>query len=180
MKLFLALCFFLVWYPLPRNIRIGNDVLLISVHDKNNLDLLQETVFLWDMPKNIPGLHAPVSVVIESIRTTTNGTALVTMQSDHLALFVVLTTRAQGRFSENSFSLRPKEPKVCFCYCMGAPDSADLPTCFDLYQSIPQTIEFLSLVSVEPVDVDMLKSTVRIEHLGIYVSSGVLTASSEV
>jgi hypothetical protein len=54
----------------------------------------------------------PVSIVVESVTPLSNHAAEIRLRSDHLALFVVLTTRAQGRFSENAFILRPTETKV--------------------------------------------------------------------
>jgi hypothetical protein len=106
-------CFATVWFPLPTNIRIGNEVILIRVRDEKSSRVLQENTFLWDMPKDIVGLTEPVSVEVQSVEAAADGTVFVTLKSNRLALFVVLTTRAQGRFSENSFALRPMESKVC-------------------------------------------------------------------
>ena len=101
-----------MWFPLPNDFRVGGEVILISVQDKEKSTVLQENVYLWNMPKNIPGLEEPVSVHVQSVEAGADGSAMVTLKSDRLALFVVLTTRAQGRFSENAFSLYPMKSKV--------------------------------------------------------------------
>jgi hypothetical protein len=50
--------------------------------------------------------------MVESIQLLDDSVAQITLQCDRLALFVVLTTQAQGRFSENAFVLRPMQRKV--------------------------------------------------------------------
>ena len=106
-------CIATVWFSLPNRIRIGNEVILIRVRDEKSSRVLQENIFLWDMPKDIVGLTEPVFVEVQSVEAAADGTVFVTLRSNRLALFVVLTTRAQGRFSENAFALRPLESKVC-------------------------------------------------------------------
>ena len=64
------------------------------------------------MPKNINGLHNLVQIAIVDIRLTKDGDAKIVLESDKLALFVFLTTRAQGQFSQNCITLRPFESTV--------------------------------------------------------------------
>jgi beta-mannosidase len=102
------------WFQLPAEyISSDNQVTLITLKTDIISPVTSESVFLPTMPKNIAGLHNSVSVKILSIEGTANkGSALVSLESDRLALYVVLTTRAGGRFSENCFALRPLQKKV--------------------------------------------------------------------
>jgi len=58
------------------------------------------------------GLKLPVMIEILSSEQRNDGSVEIHMRSDNLAVFVVLTTLAQGRFIENCFSLRPNSVKV--------------------------------------------------------------------
>jgi beta-mannosidase len=104
------------WFQLPAEyISSHNQVTLITLKTDvsgSSSPLISESVFLPTMPKNITGLHSSVSIKILSIEDTSKGGALVSLESDRLALYVVLTTRADGRFSENCFALRPLQKKV--------------------------------------------------------------------
>ena len=76
--------------------------------------LMADSAFLWTFPKDIPNLLATkVTVTIHSIQLGADKTsAMVVVSSDALALYVVLTTKAAGRFKENAFALRPHLKKV--------------------------------------------------------------------
>ena len=63
------------------------------------------------------------------------------LSSDALALYVVLTTQAPGRFDENAFVLRANEQTV---------------------------ISFVPLSKGLEVDIDLLTKSLRVEHLGHY------------
>jgi hypothetical protein len=73
---------------------------------------MYENVFLWEMPGDMTGLAKPVSIKVHSLQAVDDGTAKMVLKSDQLALFVVLTARAQGRFSNNAFLLLPGQLKV--------------------------------------------------------------------
>ncbi|CAB9515754.1 Beta-mannosidase A [Seminavis robusta] len=121
------------------------DAMLISVTDsESGGTLAEESIFLWKpLPKTTPNLSLFVHVQVKSIEVGPDkSAALVTVESDGLALYVVLTTGAPGRFLENAFALRPNQPKQ---------------------------VTFVSLAKGAAVDVSMLKDTVRIEHLGMYL-----------
>ena len=120
------------------------DTILIRVDDiDSGATLMQDSAFLWGLPKAILNLvTTQVSVAIDSITVGPDKTsAVVSISSDALALYVVLTTKAPGRFSENSFVLRPNEPKE---------------------------ITFMSLIKDSKIDIDLLKDSLRVEHLGQY------------
>lgn len=102
-------------FSLPSNLKLTYDTVLIRVDNDRDRSkpLMKESVFLWDMPLAMKGLTAfPVIITIDSVREGANGTAVVSLHSDGLALFVCLTTRAQGRFTDNAFALRPMTPLV--------------------------------------------------------------------
>jgi hypothetical protein len=95
---------------LPGNFTKNTDVVIIQVYDNEVEGQLLESIFLSKHPKDIPGLTEPVS--INTTIDAYNDRAEIKMTSNKLAMFVVLTCRAQGRFSENAVVLRPGEAKV--------------------------------------------------------------------
>jgi hypothetical protein len=102
-------------FSLPSDLNLTYDTVLIRVDNDRDRStpLMKETLFLWDMPLSMKGLMAfPVQTTIDSVREGANGTAVVSLHSDGLALFVCLTTTAQGRFIDNAFVLRPMTPLV--------------------------------------------------------------------
>jgi hypothetical protein len=104
------------WFELPSDFTSDVQVSLIRLevcHDSASSDpRITESVYLTDMPKNIKGLKDPIHIEIIDIHATENGDAAIVLESDKLALYVVLTTRANGLFSHNCMSLRPFEQKV--------------------------------------------------------------------
>lgn len=136
------------WFELPLNFTSGIQVTLITL--KVNYDpvvssnhRISESVYLKDMPKNIKGLHKPVNIEIVDIYSTKSGDAAIVLKSDKLALFVVLTTRAEGLFSKNCITLRPFENII---------------------------VMFQPVVIGRAVDLETLRATLRVEHLGLYMS----------
>ena len=157
------------WFPLPGEIRQGNEVVLISVQDESSKEMVAENVFLWSLPKDIVGLGNNVSISVHSIKKLSDSEALVTLQSDRLAIFVTLTTRAQGRFSKNCFTLKPLQATVSSL--VPTPVVRTIPLIYQLYCSPRQTVRFHSLVPNETIDIDVLRSSLRVEHLGSYIST---------
>jgi hypothetical protein len=77
-----------------------------------------------------------------NVQFTLGGTATeptVSVTTDNAALYVTLTTLAQGRFSDNAFLLLAGETK---------------------------TLEFVPFVGF---DLDQLRSTLRVEHVASYM-----------
>jgi len=97
-------------FQFPPNTTSPCDVFTIQVFDQADGSLLVDNIFLQKHPKDMAGLRVPIS--INSSVEAVGDLAEVRVTSDNLALFVVLTSRAQGRFSENAFVLRPHEEKV--------------------------------------------------------------------
>ena len=88
------------------------EVILIWVEDQDGTILMRDNAFLKETPKSIPGLEAHNITIYVSVSQSENDRAVISVESDFLALYVTLTTMAQGRFSENSFHLRPNIEKV--------------------------------------------------------------------
>jgi len=86
-------------------------------------------------------LDLPATTVTSTVSSTPNaeGSVDVTLATAATALFVTLTTAAQGRFSDNAFALRPGT----------------------------STIQF---VPWGALDLELLKSTLRVEHLQVMVA----------
>ena len=66
-----------------------------------------------------------------------DGSVLITLDASATALYVTLTTLAHGRFSDNAFAMAPG--KV--------------------------TVSFIPMQKSAPVDISVLKASLRIEHL---------------
>ena len=106
---------------------------------------MDDTAFLWNtVPKCIANLRLTVDVTVQSINAGPDqSTAVIELSSNGLALFVVLTTLAPGRFKENAFVLRPNTQKM---------------------------VSFVTLVNGSAVDLSMLRKSLRVEHLSLYAS----------
>lgn len=90
------------WFELPLNFTSNIQVTLIQlkVYYYDSLGSnprISDTVYLKDLPKNIKGLHKRVHIDVVHIRETGDGDAEIVLASEDLALFVVLTTRAEGK-----------------------------------------------------------------------------------
>ena len=114
------------WFDIPPlisdNTMFPNkDTLVVTVIDKNEVDLIMDqNVVLLTVPWNLTGLPTDPNVRIISIENDENGNADITVTSDKMALYVVLTTSAQGRLEENAFPLHDGQVKVRYVifYCM--------------------------------------------------------------
>ena len=104
------------WFELPSAFTSNVKVTLIrlKVYHKSYVSnpRISDSVYLKDTPKNINGLYNRIHIDIIHIRAKTNGDAEIVLASESLALFVVLTTRAEGFFSKNCMTLRPFENTV--------------------------------------------------------------------
>jgi len=98
------------WFSLSSKATQDGDLILLQANQAGERPL--ENVFLWNMPKDMSGLKLPVMIEILSSEQRNDGSVEIHIRSDNLAVFVVLTTLAQGRFIENCFSLRPNSVKV--------------------------------------------------------------------
>ena len=99
-------------YSMPPDWQSSYEAALIRIEYDRHMSVMEETVFLWKMPRYISGLLQPVLISIDSVRQGANGTAVVSLSTTALALYVVLTSRAQGRFNENAVVLKPMVPRV--------------------------------------------------------------------
>ena len=65
---------------------------------------------LFSEPKNLklPAAHVTFTVGGDASKP------IITVSTDHIALYVTLTTLAQGRFSDNAFLLLPGEVQIEF------------------------------------------------------------------
>jgi hypothetical protein len=69
-------------------------------------------VVLWTEPMNLVTEAATVVIDIVTVEHAQDGSMRVALVSNLLALYVVLTSPFEGRFSENSFLLRKNERKT--------------------------------------------------------------------
>ena len=99
-------------FSLPPNFTAGKNVVFVGVADHTEKQTFQENTYLWTYPKNMVELREPVTIRVPIIRALDDTTAEVVLLSTKVALFVVLSTEAEGHFTENAFTLRPNTPKV--------------------------------------------------------------------
>ena len=146
------------WFDFPGPIPDANTTLLeITVADtERNADddaaagaagaVVSTHVVTLDYPKALKQSLVRDANVTSSVATSVsaNGTIDIALEADATALWVTLTTRAQGRFSDNAFLLRP-----------GAANARTV-----------QFIPFRDGTGKE--DLGTLTSTLRVEHYAMY------------
>lgn len=103
-------------FPIPDGPPKDDEVFLVSVTDVGGDVLIDEYVVLGNVPKNLRGLSTNLTIRVLSIEADEMGNAFIVLQSGGVALYVVLTTLAEGSFDDNAFLLRPiASPKVRSC-----------------------------------------------------------------
>jgi len=119
----------------------STDVVLIRIEDRRTGDLLMgSTALLQVPPRLLTRLSDQVNITVQ-VEELRSGGATLRLSADRLALYVLVSTQAEGRFSDNTFHLRPHEQKV---------------------------ITFEPLTAKDKVDRYLLERTLRLEHLGSY------------
>lgn len=100
----------------------ANCLLLTTVVDASTGAVVDSDTTLVALPSamTLPAAHVTFSVG----SVAPDGSVPVTVTSDAVALFVTLTTLAQGRFSTNAFTLRPTSPAIVHFIPFGLLDSA--------------------------------------------------------
>jgi hypothetical protein len=100
-------------FYLPNGPPKDDEAFVLSAIDVGGDVLIDEYVVLGNVPKNLSGLSSNVTITVLSIEANEKGDAIIALQSDAVALYVVLTTLAEGSFDENAFLLKPTgSPKV--------------------------------------------------------------------
>ena len=100
--------------------------------------LMSDNVIPLTKPANMAISNATVELAVAP-SPNADGTVDIRISTDHVAVFVTLTTRADGRFSDNAFLLLP---------------------------SIGATVQF---VPFGPLDRAALDRSLRVEHLASYI-----------
>lgn len=102
----------------------GYDCLLtVSLSDAGGSVVDAHTVLLT-IPANLALRPANVSVAIGDV-TPDGASVALTVRADAVALFVTLTTLAQGRFSTNTFVVAPGAPVALSFIAFGGPVDVD-------------------------------------------------------
>lgn len=79
--------------------------------------IVDDYVMLGHVPMNMRGLCTNTTIHLQSITADDMGNADIVLNSDGLALYVILTTLAEGTFTDNAFLLRPADPpKASFAF----------------------------------------------------------------
>jgi hypothetical protein len=105
-------------------------------------------------PVNLSVAMAEVTATV-SDTINADGTVDIEVKTDKVAMYVVLTTAAQGRFSDNAFLLKPGSEVHYFACLHACTWQISCTSCL-------QTIQF---VPFHGFDVNELKSSLRVEHL---------------
>ena len=87
------------------------DAVVIRVIDDDNNELMGENISLFAPPKDIT-LSQDASITIKSIIQKKDGDVEVTLQSDKIVLYVMLSCQIEGQFEDNAFLMRPGKNKV--------------------------------------------------------------------
>jgi beta-mannosidase len=114
-------------------------VILIQVRDDHSKRLwVEDSVYLWKLPHELPASTAVVTATVVDANSTM---AWIQVESSELVIYVWLSTLASGHFLSNSFAMRPYGSKW---------------------------VQFVSLSDDEPIDVSLLRESLRVEHLQSY------------
>lgn len=109
--------------------------------------------YMPNLPKDTPSLKSiSVTLRVSSVKAQSDGSVQVQVCTDRLALFVFLSTRSPGRFTENAFNL----------------DSSEC-----------RSVKFHSWDKKGTVDVDEFKQTLRVQHLGSFYRDNASPTSVE-
>lgn len=120
------------------------EVAIVRVTDKRDgRVLMKESAYLWQVPHNLSGLLLQTRIGLKILESSPHR-VLMQLQTNRLALYVVLSSAVDGRFTDNSFHLSPL---------------------------LPKTVEFKAVQPNDPVDVEHFLGSMRIEHLGTYFSA---------
>ena len=112
----------LAWFRLPDMFQDGADVILLqSLHSSSDA-----LAFLWNVPRDMPRLSQAVTFSVNVQPSPTSRSVTLRLTSDHLALYVVLSTAAEGRFSDNAFHMRPGAPRTIFFETVSADEALDM------------------------------------------------------
>ena len=108
----------------------GTDCLLtVSVADATSGVTVDSHAVLLAVPSKLSLQRANVSITLGDVAPN-GASASLTVESDAVALFVMLTTLAQGRFSTNAFVVTPSRPVHLDFIAIGS-DTVDVETLRD-------------------------------------------------
>ena len=117
--------------------------LVIDVTDGNG-STVSHNVSPFLAPKGMRLPKANVTATVGPWSPSTRGGVPITVQTTATALFVVLTTQAPGRFSDNGFLIERGETR---------------------------TVEFVAWAPLDAAAVALLKGSLRVEHLADNLSA---------
>jgi len=128
------------WFTIDLTGVTGQDWILVATVTQTGGPIVSENVIPLVNPGNMTGLlNANVTFVVSN-SVNADGTVDIMLNSDVVALYVTLTTLANGRFSDNAFLMLPGQHLIQFIPFNG------------------------------PVDLATLTSTLRVEHVASYMS----------
>jgi len=100
------------WFELPRLINGTQEMLLVSVSDSSGAPMSNNPVaFAHPKDMSLPKAHVTFQV---GTQPAAGAPVPVTVTSDSFALYVTLTSLAQGRFEDNAFVMLPGKKVVKF------------------------------------------------------------------
>jgi hypothetical protein len=146
----------LQWFTLSQEDQgIQNDC-IFQIQITNNHEIIALNTLLRDIPRNLQGLPKTGSGLIALLTTSSmeDGYPVyeITVSSKvPVSLYVSLTTKAHGRFEDNSFAL------VC---------TSDSTVASTTYRGCSKIIKFYSFIKEDQTTI--LKSSLRIEDLATY------------
>lgn len=100
------------YFHCPWWISAPAEVLILSLNDQSGKNRMSDHVVLWTEPMNLVTDAAAVVIDIVTVEPAQDGSICVTMVSNLLALYVVLTSPSEGRLTEKAFLLRMNVPKT--------------------------------------------------------------------
>ena len=93
------------WFDLNNNVTDLSDVVLLSLFNSNGSSIIENNVFLWSVPRDIRASYLTAKINIVEISMVENKVHVI-LESDQLALYVVVTTKESGTFDQNAFVMK--------------------------------------------------------------------------
>jgi hypothetical protein len=126
--------------PVPAN-QIASTVLLSQIWDTDGTTVLSNNVILLTTPGNMTGLaRNPTVSLTVAPSPSSDGSVAITVTTDKTLLYFTMTTLAAGRFNDNAVLLLPGTT----------------------------TFNFIPVIN-NPVDMQLLTSSIRYEHVATYM-----------
>ena len=117
----------IAWFTLPKSPNGAKTALLSTVTESSTGEAMSSHMVQLVAPSELEVAKATITLTVAE-KANANGSIDIVVASDAVAVFVTLTTLAQGRFSDNCFLLPATKRTVQFIPFLHETASTDMAT----------------------------------------------------